>query len=91
MTEERRPDDPTRRMLRVFGVTVSNYEEKTARLREVGAADLPTDELLKLASDAIAQTVELNAQLRTMTNHILDLQAKVLAQVQAAVERAQAD
>jgi hypothetical protein len=88
VSEERRPDDPTRRMLRVFGVTVSNYEERTARLREGPLDGIPADELRRLAAEAIAQTAELNAQLRLMTDHVLETQNAVLAQVKAALDRA---
>jgi hypothetical protein len=89
MSEERRPDDPTRRILRVFGVTVSNYEEKTARLLEAKFDDMPPDELAKLASEAMELTAGLDQVLQDTTNHVLEIQVRVLAQIKAALERAQ--
>ncbi len=89
MSEERRPDDPTRRMLRIFGVTVSNYEEKTARLLEGSLDAMPPAELARLATDVMALTADLDRVLRDMNNHVLEIQVRVLGQVKAALERAQ--
>jgi hypothetical protein len=88
MAEERRPDDPTRRMLRVFGVTVSNYEEKTARLMASDLEELARGELIALAADATALTAELDRVLRETTGHVLATEERVLAQVKAALDRA---
>src|SRR5438067_4359433 len=75
--EERRPLDPTRRMLRVFGVTVTDYEEKTGQIRAELATSPPTGELARLASEAVELTVDLNRQLREVMNHLLDAQTQV--------------
>ena len=88
MSEERRPDDPTRRMLRIFGVTVSNYEEKTAKLLAADVEAMPPGELAELASEAMALTAELDRVLQDTTNHVLEIQVRVLTQVKAALERA---
>jgi hypothetical protein len=88
MAEERPPDDPTRRMLRVFGVTVSNYEEKTARLLESSLDELPRADLLALAAEAVTLTAELERVLRETTGHVLATQERVLAQVRAALDKA---
>ncbi len=88
MSEERRPDDPTRRMLRIFGVTVSNYEEKTARLLEAKFDEMPPRELAQLASEAMELTAELDRVLQDTTNHVLEIQVRVLAQIKAALEQA---
>jgi hypothetical protein len=89
MQEEKRPLDPTRRLLRVFGVKVTDYEEKTARLLErVNATPPPTaDELLRLTAEAAELTADLQRRLREMTDHVLDLQTRVLRELQAALER----
>ena len=84
--EERRPLDPTRRLLRVFGVTVTDYEEKTERIRSE-LAGATRDEAVRLAAEAIDLTAGLNRQLREMTNHLLDAQDGVLADVKAALDR----
>ena len=84
--EEQRPMDPTRRLLRVFGVTVTNYEERTAALLERAAAATHSDERLQLVAEAIGLTVDLNARLRDITNHVLDTQARALTELRAAIE-----
>lgn len=81
--EERQPRDPTRKLLRVFGVKVTQYEERTAALLEQAAA-LPPDaaaERLRLALEALDLTADMSARLREMTNHVLDTQARVLAEL----------
>jgi hypothetical protein len=85
--EERRPMDPTRRLLRVFGVKVTDYEERTERIREEIAKDPPTAELVRLAGEAVDLTVDLNHQLREMSDHILDAQSIVLTEIKAALDR----
>lgn len=78
--------DPTRRLLRVFGVGVTEYEEKTATLLERAAAATEPEEKLQLATEAIDATVELNARLRDVTNHVLDTQARVLTELRATID-----
>ncbi len=87
MTEERRPLDPTRRMLRVFGVTVTDYEEKTGQIRAELAKGLEAEELVRLVGEAVDLTIGLNRQLREMSDHLLDAQSQVLADVKAAFDR----
>src|SRR4051812_33444009 len=89
MTEEHRPMDPTRRMLRVFGVTVTDYEEKTARILNAGPDELTGDELLRLSGEAVELTAKLNGQLREMNAYLLELQSRVLARVNTALVAAQ--
>jgi hypothetical protein len=84
--EERRPMDPTRRLLRVFGVKVTEYEERTATLLERAAAATEPDEQLQLTVEAIDLTVELNARLRDITNHVLDTQTRVLTELRTAID-----
>lgn len=84
--EEKRPLDPTRRLLRVFGVKVTDYEERTAALLERAAAATQSGEMLELTAEAIDLTVELNARLRDVTIHVLDTQARVLTDLRAVIE-----
>ena len=78
--------DPTRRLLRVFGVKVTDYEERTTALLERAAAATQPDERLRLAAEAIDLTVELNARLRDVANHVLDTQARVLTELRTALQ-----
>jgi RNase adaptor protein for sRNA GlmZ degradation len=91
MHEERRPLDPTRKMLKIFGVKVTDYEERTAALLERATAvspDHPT-EWMQLALEVIELTANMNAHLREMTGHVLDTEARVLSELRGAFERAQ--
>ncbi len=83
--EEKRPMDPTRRLLRVFGVKVTDYEERTTTLLQRAAAATQPGEKVQLVAEAIGLTVDLNARLRDITTHVLDTQAQVLTQLQAAI------
>lgn len=88
-SEKRQPRDPTRQLLRVFGVKVTTYEERTAGLLEAAAATKDPEELLRLTAEAINLTADLNQRLREMSTHVLDTQARVLGELQAAIARAQ--
>ena len=84
--DEKQPMDPTRRLLRVFGVTVTEYEERTAALLERAAAATERDELLQLMTEAMELTADVNARLREVTNHVLDTQARVMTELRAAID-----
>ena len=84
--EEKRPMDPTRRLLRVFGVKVTDYEERTAALLERAAAATARDDMLQLMTEAIELTADVNARLRDVTNHVLDTQARVMNELRAAID-----
>lgn len=86
--DERRTLDPTRRLLKVFGVKVTDYEERTERIKEEIAGGPATDELVRLAAEAVELTADLNRQLREMSDHVLDTQSSVLEEVKAALDRA---
>jgi hypothetical protein len=87
--EERRPLDPTRRLLRVFGVKVTEYEERTAGLLERAAAATEPEQGVQLAAEAIDLTVELNARLRDVLDHVLDTQGRVLTELRTALGASQ--
>jgi hypothetical protein len=88
MSEERQVVDPTRRMLKLFGFTMTDYEEKTARLVKSAKANPSPNDALRLASEAMALSIEMNKQLRDMTAHVLDAQSRVMGDIQMALERA---
>ncbi len=90
MSEERGGIDPTRRLLKTFGVTVTEYEERTRRILEASPDELAGEELLQLAGEAVKLTANLNAQLREMSAHVLGIQSAVLARVNTALQAAQA-
>ena len=76
--EEKRPLDPTRRLLRVFGVKVTDYEERTAAILEQARAVGPgqADDLLRLTAEVAELTAELNARLRDISTHVLEAEAR---------------
>ena len=84
--EEKGPMDPTRRLLRVFGVKVTEYEERTAALLERAAAATGRDEKLQLMTEAMELTADVNARLREVTNHVLETQARVMTELRAAID-----
>jgi hypothetical protein len=84
--EEKRPMDPTRRLLRVFGVKVTDYEERTAALLERAAAATERDDMLQLVTEAMELTADLNARLRDVTTHVLETQARVMTELRAAID-----
>ena len=87
MSEERQPLDPTRRLLRVFGVSVTNYEERTARLLERAADPSVTlEELADVVAQALQLTVDLDQRLRDITGHVLECQMDTLSRLQEIIE-----
>lgn len=88
MSEERQPLDPTRRLLRVFGVTVTNYEERTARLLERAAdPSISLEELADLVAQALQLTVDLDQRLRDITGHVVERQMDTLSRLQEIIAR----
>ncbi len=86
MSEERQPLDPTRKLLRVFGVTVTNYEERTARLLERAAdPNASPEELADVVAQALQLTVDLDHRLRDVTAHVLERQMDALSRLQAII------
>lgn len=81
--------DPTRRLLKIFGVKVTDYEERTtALLQRLAATPVEQkDELLQRAVEVVELTADLNTYLREMTNHVLERQARVLSELKAALAR----
>lgn len=78
-----RPLDPTRRQLRIFGVTVTNYEERTAALLDQVAAAGTPEERLRAAQQIATLTAELNEVLRETTNQVIEIQNRVLSALAA--------
>ncbi|MBI2773924.1 MAG: hypothetical protein HYX56_05480 [Chloroflexi bacterium] len=62
--DERQPMDPTRKLLKVFGVKVTDYEAKSDALLERYAAAKSDDERAALVREAIELTADLSHWLR---------------------------
>jgi hypothetical protein len=84
--DEKRPMDPTRRLLRVFGVTVTGYEERTAAMLARAAVATERDDMLQLVTEAMDLTADLNVHLRDVTSHVLETQARVMTELRAAID-----
>ena len=78
--EERTPMDPTRKLLKVFGVKVTDYEAKTDVLLERHAAAAP-EERTALLREAVELTADLDHWLREITSHVLERQERVLTEL----------
>lgn len=88
MEEERRPPDPTRRLLKVFGVKVTDYEERAAALLErVSASGASAEEKLQVALELLELSADLNERLREMTAHVLDTEAQAFSELKATIEK----
>jgi hypothetical protein len=81
-------EEDTRKLLRTFGVTVTNFEEHTAQLleqaqhmRQAGDAD----GMLTLLKDFAGELLDLQGRWLEITNHILSQQRQVLTDVATLV------
>lgn len=73
------PADPTRKLLRVFGVKVTDYEAKTdALLQRSQATDA---DRVAILSEALELTADLDHWLREVTSHVLERQERVLTKL----------
>ena len=81
-------EEDTRRLLRTFGVTVTNFEERTAQLLEQAnqfrqAED--SDGMLTLLKDFAGELIDLQGRWLEITNHILSQQRQVLTEIATLV------
>lgn len=80
--DERRPkegpQDPTRKLLKVFGVKVTDYEAKTDGLLERYVAARSGEERAALVREAVELTADLGHWLREVQTHVLARQEAVL-------------
>ena len=74
---ERQPMDPTRKLLKVFGVKVTDYEAKTDALLERYAGSGAEDREAILR-EAVELTADLDHWLREIQSHVLERQEAVL-------------
>jgi len=74
--------DPTRKLLKVFGVKVTDYEAKTdALLERTSASDA---DRVALLNEALELTADLDHWLREVTSHVLERQERVLTRLRQA-------
>lgn len=71
------PPDPTRKLLKVFGVKVTDYETKTDALLSRWAAAAPA-ERSEIAGEAAELSADLTHWLREVQSHVLERQERVL-------------
>jgi hypothetical protein len=76
--QDRGPMDPTRKLLKVFGVKVTDYEAKTDDLlaRWAGAKDA---DRAAIQAEALELSADLAHWLREITAHVLERQERVLS------------
>jgi uncharacterized protein with von Willebrand factor type A (vWA) domain len=81
-------EEETRKLLRTFGVTVTNFEERSAQLleqakqlRQAGDADA----VLFLLKDFASELLDLQGRWLEITNHILTRQRQVLTDLATLV------
>ena len=72
------PADPTRKLLKVFGVKVTDYEAKTDALLQRSATGA---DRLALLNEALELTADLDHWLREVTSHVLERQEQVLTKL----------
>jgi hypothetical protein len=86
-------EEDTRQLLRTFGVTVTNFEERTTQLLEQAkqlrqAGD--SNGMLTLLKDFAGELLDLQRRWLDITNHTLSQQRRVLTEIATLVsERGQ--
>ena len=84
--------EDTRKLLRVFGVTVTRFEEESeALLERVRAAGPDDPERVGALRELLGLVVESNERWRTITGHVFDVQARRLREVRDALARTDAN
>ena len=76
--QDRGPMDPTRKLLKVFGVKVTDYEAKTDDLL-AGWAGAQVAERAAIQAVALELSADLAHWLREITAHVLERQERVLS------------
>ncbi len=74
---DRGPMDPTRKLLKVFGVKVTDYESKTDDLLARWAA-ANENERATIQGEVLELSAELAHWLREISSHVLERQERVL-------------
>jgi hypothetical protein len=83
-------EDSTRKLLKVFGVAMTDFEDAGARLRERAETAAPQD-LLALAGETIAASAEMNRRWLDVTRFLFEEQARLHAEVGQCIAAARGD
>jgi hypothetical protein len=83
--EERR-SDPTRKLLKVFGVKVTDYEARTQVLLDRAAARPSKEELRAILAEGAELTADLDRWLGEIITHVIDRERAVLAELAKAAK-----
>jgi hypothetical protein len=81
-------DEDTRKLLRTFGVTVTNFEERSTQLLEQAKQlrqEGNSDGMLPLLKDFAGELLDLQGRWLEITNHILSQQRRVLTDIATLV------
>ena len=82
--------DETRKLLKIFGVAVTDFEAEAEKLQAAAAqlsADSGRDPIVKLLQDVTALCRELNSRWIETTQHIFALQNRLLSRCAEAAAR----
>ena len=83
------PDDSTRRLLKVFGIAVTDFEDGAARAlaaaREAQATGRSAPEIARILADFLGQVSDVNARWMEVTRLIFERQEATLAALRAAL------
>ena len=82
--------DETRKLLKIFGVAVTDFEAEAEKLEAAAAqlsADSGKDQLVKLLQDVSELCRELNSRWVETTQHIFALQNRLLSRCAEAAAR----
>jgi len=83
VSTERLEPDETRKLLKAFGVMVTEYQASTRRLLERRARAGTAEAEESLRREAAELSAELNHALRDITNHVLQVQSDFLMELVA--------
>lgn len=75
---DRAPMDPTRKLLKVFGVKVTDYESKTDELLARWGSATERDRAT-IQAEALELSADLAHWLREISSHVLERQERVLS------------
>jgi hypothetical protein len=81
-------EEDTRKLLRTFGVTVTNFEERSMQLMEQAKQlrqEGNSDGMLLLLKDFAGELLDLQSRWLEITNHILSQQRQVLTDIATLV------
>jgi uncharacterized protein with von Willebrand factor type A (vWA) domain len=81
-------EEDTRKLLRTFGVTVTNFEERTAQLLEQAKQlrqEGNSDAMLPLLKNFAGELLDLQGRWLEITDHIITQQRQVLTDIATLV------